>query len=472
MLPLRIGRWDGVFVGRFDLPGGLRPSRYNTTTKSLVANRTLVYNALSGVLLELTVTEYASVRGVLDGVVTQPSASAPSDLLDRLVKAGCLLPRDAPEEQNVIMRTRARQKELRSSLSLTIAPTIQCNFRCRYCFEEHRAESMSEAVQSGVISLVTCALEEKPVPVGVTWFGGEPLLRPDIIQRVQTEIDTVAKHCGVESMRALITNGYLLGRRNIQLLKDLGEWDYIQITVDGAPIIHDMRRPLVNGRGTFERVVDNIIAAAEAGLQIHVRVNVDSSTASVAAFRQTLETLIERGVLAKGVRPYLGFVIDTTPQCSHFRERRLAQRDAALARLTFGKLLWEYGFSSGVRLPTPQCIICVADTPQGYVIAPSGLLFKCWNEIHLDSARAVGSVLQYGEGGPQWPENREAWEAYEPLAKSECVECSALPVCLGGCPWEAKAIDDDYGNCGPFKFFPDTIVQMAHADLVVNRGDG
>jgi uncharacterized protein len=51
-----------------------------------------------------------------------------------------------------------------------------------------------------------------------------------------------------------------------------------QITLDGPPDVHDRRRPLASGRGTFDTLLANITAMAGI-LDVQVRVNLDADNA-------------------------------------------------------------------------------------------------------------------------------------------------------------------------------------------------
>lgn len=64
-----------------------------------------------------------------------------------------------------------------------------CNFDCPYCFEDHFAGKMSEEVQDDVVALAERMLEASGTKdLHVTWFGGEPLLAPDIIESLSARL--------------------------------------------------------------------------------------------------------------------------------------------------------------------------------------------------------------------------------------------------------------------------------------------
>ncbi len=66
----------------------------------------------------------------------------------------------------------------------TIVLTSKCNARCIYCYEEGVLQSNMSMETAEKTAEVLCTSKS---PVGITWFGGEPLLKTELIQRI-TEI--------------------------------------------------------------------------------------------------------------------------------------------------------------------------------------------------------------------------------------------------------------------------------------------
>ena len=99
------------------------------------------------------------------------------------LKTGGFLIDDSIDEKAILKYEQLCSRYSRSHLSLVIAATSNCNFRCVYCYERSvlRASTMSEATQEAIVKFV-----ESEAPhlesFTVTWYGGEPLLALDIIE--------------------------------------------------------------------------------------------------------------------------------------------------------------------------------------------------------------------------------------------------------------------------------------------------
>lgn len=71
--------------------------------------------------------------------------------------------------------------------NIIIAPTLECNAHCFYCFENgYRKGRMTQKTADALVEfLVKHWNGEK---LGITWFGGEPLLTSDIIDYISEKL--------------------------------------------------------------------------------------------------------------------------------------------------------------------------------------------------------------------------------------------------------------------------------------------
>lgn len=410
----------------------MKPSRYNHFFE--VDGRTiLAYNSLSTALIELSADEFTT----LQAFNTEPrdelfDAQGLNSFCSHLLKAGFLIP-DGQDEIELIREIHSKIKERRRTLGLTIMPTLDCNFRCSYCFSYTRPERMGAKVQESLLRFAGHKLE-KAQRLSVTWYGGEPTLCLDLIETLSERLRALCERRGVDLLPAdIVSNGYLLSVQVAERLRTLGIQE-AQITLDGDRATHDQRRPLRGGGGTFDGILDNLAAVSNI-LGIKVRINVDRDNASTAL--GALDALADRG-LQDTTAVYFGHVKPYSEACAGVTSACLSDREFSELELALTRQALVRGFRS-FRYPRLEIGgVCGADQRLSYVVAPSGLLFKCWAQASQGSNQSVGSLAGEKPGESRQPfqqKNLERFLSWDPLSNRTCRECRVLPICMGGCPY-------------------------------------
>ena len=287
-----------------------------------------------------------------------------------------------------------------------------------------------------------------------------------LLERVQRFTNELGAARGIEIFRGIITNGYFLTADVIRRLQALGDWEGVQVTVDGPPEVHDTRRVLLGGRGTWDRIIENCRTAVDLGMRLVVRVNVDRRNAAMLG--PLLDRLVDERILP-AASIGLGFVTNATSTCAHVASEVLSDEERARISIWFDAEKLRRHLPPSVGLPAPQCgPLCSVESKLGYVIAPSGLIFKCWNQIDRAEGEAIGHVS--GRTVPNAAAELARWTRYEPSNRKGCSNCSALPACMGACPWEYERLGRvDNGQCGTFRFFPKEVVRLAHVKMRLTR---
>ena len=99
---------------------------------------------------------------------------------------------------------------------LMVIPSYKCQMACRYCFIDRDRPDMSEAVLVRSIDLLfTSPFKE----VQLQFFGGEPLLRFDLIKKAIRYADQKAKQENKSVRYLLTTNGLLLDEEKLEYFK-------------------------------------------------------------------------------------------------------------------------------------------------------------------------------------------------------------------------------------------------------------
>lgn len=274
-------------------------------------------------------------------------------------------------------------------LSLIIFPTEQCNFRCTYCYEDFKLKKMSAEVQDSILRLLDVRLPSLK-SIDVSWFGGEPMLATDTISRINSYI--VENGQNVDFASNITTNGYFITSDNFPHFVSLGisRW---QISFDGFGDVHDQTRRQANGRGTFEKIWNNVKATRDLNqdfevifrLHFHPN-NVESCKEFIEAFRETFGGDTRYKVYLKNVS-HLGSPNDG--EFEVFSRSSTEQMRAELAESLPTEHEW-----GGANF-FDELYVCYAAQPNSIAIRSDGTLAKCTVALNSDK-NSVGRILPDG----------------------------------------------------------------------------
>ena len=202
-----------------------------------------------------------------------PPSAKVGEGYDALIKGFFLVPEDKDESAfylsiSSLMRAFCRNKGFPG---YTILPTLACNARCVYCYEEGAKPTTmtSETVEQTIRYILETSRKDKKI--GLSWFGGEPLLCPDIIDRICEGM----REAGREYKSSMVSNGSLTTPGVVE--KMIGDWKVtaIQISMDGSEEDYIARKRYLNYRGYYRAVIDSINQIAGAGVDVSIRCNID-----------------------------------------------------------------------------------------------------------------------------------------------------------------------------------------------------
>ncbi|HDR7514664.1 TPA: radical SAM protein [Bacillus mobilis] len=415
----------------------MKLSKYNIVER--MGDNTVIYNTLSSGVLLLN-EEYSKHFFGIDksGVCNK------KDLLEELKKGQMVCDYNVDELENLRVANMASRFN-NSILSLTLAPSLKCNFACPYCFEDgYRYNTMDKRTQEKFLEFFQSAISNVST-VSVCWYGGEPLLQLKTIEYLTKEMLAKLENTGKEYYSHIITNGFNLTKKVALKLKNL-KVDQAQITIDGPPDIHDKRRILLNGQGSFHRIMENI-KEAHSILNISIRINVDKT--NIHRVDEILDYIESYGLKNK-VSFYLAAVDDSASSCKNLD--CLGTFDFSNEEFSFYERALKRGFNS-IYIPAPNIGICGAVSINSYVIDPKGDFYKCWNEVGREEVK-VGDIFN----GMKFDKNLTDYLSYNPTENEKCRECSVFPVCFGGCPYISLKTGDN--KCDSIKYNAPKLIRL------------
>jgi uncharacterized protein len=401
------------------LPSAVRASQFNIRTVYERTGETLLFNTLTGAFCALQ--PQTAIRA--EQLLKLPCSSLEDPgLASYLLDNGFLVRQDTNESEVVLERSRLGICDP-NRLDLTIMPNMNCNFACSYCYESHLKSEMSETTMSRLMVWFGRTVPLSKV-ISLHWFGGEPLLSYARLIQIQKGILGLCEANGVDLSVHLTTNGYLLKPDWGRELISLGIRRY-QITLDGAPNIHNGRRPLRGGGKSFERVMANLcdLVGVDKSVSVTLRVNFDEATLDHVPDLLTL--------FPPDVRSQIDVLCEPL-----FSECHSLARDEAAERV--GSTLEEIyqsakrlGFSVTANSLEPgRLTYCDADRRSQLVLNYNGDVFKCLVSS-FESKDRLGWLDNNGRIA--WEDRcLESWHS-APAFEEKCYSCKFMPLCMGGC---------------------------------------
>lgn len=403
-------------------------SKYNYLYYSNIAKGYLLYSSLSNAFIKLENEGAELVEKVKE---SQDFSSMPEGLYKTLKEKKFIVDSNETETNMIVLQTLTKRFNTKT-LSITIAPTQVCNFDCPYCYETNKAGAkMSVDVQNRIVEYVKGNNELKGL--AVVWYGGEPTLAIDIIEKLSNEL----MPCVDNYSAYMVTNGYLLDKivDKLEGLKISG----LQITLDGTAQTHDKTRCLRNGKPTFDHILENLdlLTTKCPNVDVSIRMNIsrDNSQEYVS-----LNKVLGKRYHGKRVHLYPAFVFDYTGCSSSCYE------DCCSKASFLKELYYNHGVITNPIYPRRTGKGCMAQTLNSFVIGPDGELYKCWNDLG-DKKKSVGNIMN-----AQCITNHQLLAdmmiSNDVIYDEECKNCVLFPSCYGGCSAHRK-MKADY--CIPAK---------------------
>ncbi len=326
-------------------------------------------------------------------------------------------------------------------VQIFFVPNYYCNFACSYCYQKgysYDGGKLNYEIIDSFYSYVDAEFGNRKKYI--TIFGGEPLLPDDNSKKNMSYIIAEAKKRNIDI--AVVTNGYNL-IDYIDIIKQ-GNIREIQVTLDGIKAIHDRRRFLQNGDGTFERIVEGIDAALmKEFLPVNLRIVVDND--NFEGLAGLAEFAVEKGWTKKKIfktqigRNYELHSCSSNPD-SLFTRLSLNEELYGLIKKNPAFLEFYKPQFSVIRhlrengeLPQPlfdDCPACKNEWAFDY----QGKIYPC-------TATVGKADEEVGTFYPTVSKNTkliEEWQSRDTVSISECKDCSLQFTCGGGCGSIAK----------------------------------
>lgn len=205
---------------------------------------------------DMKVVPISAALAATIGTIIPSQGALMDDVLFKTLKTCGLVTHEAPVNESPSeepLRVTGRVETMVLFLNQT------CNLNCIYCFgdagEYGKQEVMSlETATASVDWLLDSSLDAGKVYIN--FFGGEPLMSFPLMKSVVLYAKARAMERSKDISFSVSTNATLLDDDMLSFLSRAGVEPLISF--DGPPEIQNRQRPFKNGKGSFDKVIENI----------------------------------------------------------------------------------------------------------------------------------------------------------------------------------------------------------------------
>lgn len=433
----------------------MKLSRYNFLKR--YEDATIFFNAMTCALAIVDENFLRAVDDIKNNSFDEKNFSP--QLIEDMKMSGCIINDDVDELEKVEFYRNLSKYDM-TNFALTIAPTLDCNFRCKYCFENHPKGNMNEEIQHALLRFVEGRLNVAK-KFSVIWYGGEPLLTKNIIYDLSDKFLELCEKNKIVYDAFIITNASLMDDSDVEKFKKY-KIHGAQITIDGPKEIHDKRRRNVKNKSTFDNLIERVNVLLNNDLSVVVRINIDKE--NINCVDDLLKTLRERVDKFQDLKIDFGQVSTFTDICRSIESDCYNNEQYADVMLPLYAKVEEYGFTVNKMsvYPSPRTNYCCTDYSNSFVVDNHGDLFRCWNHVG-NLKKSCGNVTDFENN--ELGRNYLSWIEWNPIRHAKCRNCNLLPICMGGCPDAMRNSGDGQPVCGTIKYNLNKVLNYYYEQL-------
>jgi uncharacterized protein len=410
-------------------------SKYNILSKVRDSDKFFIVNHLSGNADILTPEEAFTLKEIQWGAIPTETP-----FYTEMVEKGYFV--DTIAEADLYRQKYLEFLDARDNdeIQLFFVPNYSCNFSCTYCYQDQYSNLNQELdfkIVDAFFSYIQTEFADRKKYITV--FGGEPLLSSPKQKEMIVYLLNKANSAKLDV--CFVTNGYTL-IDYIEILR-LGRIREVQVTLDGTEEVHNKRRFLKGGAGSFEKIVKGIDLCLENKITVNLRMVID---------KENIDDLPGFSAFAinKGwtKSPYFKSQIGRNYELHHCQ----SSPDKLFDRVSLYEAIFElirqhphipefykpaYSItkflSENGELPEPlfdSCPACKTEWAFDY----TGHIFPCTATV----GKADESLGTFYPKVTRKNELIEEWEMRDVTAIHDCKDCSVQLACGGGCGSVAK----------------------------------
>lgn len=443
----------------------MRYSKFNIFSKIRDSENFFITNLLTGNADILTSEDVKRLEAVRNG-----NSGSDPEFEEELSDKGYLI-----EESEEVKLYRSRYLDFidsrdKDEIQIFFVTNYCCNFACTYCYQDQYNNPHLELNNEIIDAFFRYVLKEfAGRKKYITIFGGEPLLpgkkQKDLISYIlKKSLESNLEIC-------FVTNGYSLEEYS-DILKT-GNIREIQVTLDGTEDMHNSRRFLKGGDGTFIRIINGIDSCLKNGIDINLRMVADKE--NIENLPDLAKFAIDKGWTKS---PHFKTQIGRNYELHHCQ----SAPDKLFDRVSLFEEIYELTkdhpqiaefykpaysvskfLSENGELPDPLFDACPACKTE-WAFDYTGQIYSCTATV----GKADESLGSFYPAITRRDTIIDEWERRDITSIPECKDCSVQLACGGGCGSVAKNRTDKIcsSDCRPVK----ELLELGFAAYIENPG--
>lgn len=227
----------------------------------------LIYNSFTDSFLIVN----SNVKNVLQvpGIVKEQEL----ELYRKLIKFGCYI----FDNQDEFLQLKNVSKIITDNekrFFLMLNPTLDCNFNCWYCYENHiKYSKMNADVMDRIFLLLFKTISNNIMHFTLSFFGGEPLMYyKEVILPFIKYAAGLCKEKGIRFDVSFTSNGSLI---KDSMISEICKYAFagFQITLDGGRKEHNGVRFFANHNGSYDVIIKNVKILLMYKCEVCLRIN-------------------------------------------------------------------------------------------------------------------------------------------------------------------------------------------------------
>jgi len=310
--------------------------------------------------------------------------------------------------------------------------TNTCNLSCKYCVVVNNkkiknSQTMQPEMITKYLNYFYKNHDKNAKEINITIYGGEPLLYPDIIEKIWSESIRIFNKYLDKLNFIILTNSLLIDEKKLELLKK----NKVQVVVslDGDEETTNANRVDKKGHGVYKQIIKKlqILKKNNINYSISCTIGIGNENKTFSTFKHIAETAGTKDI---GLNYIMD--IDNYDRTDENYARAVTEGLIKIHEKYHKTNFYEDRLARKIKAYTDKTPIIKDCTGCGkqIVFTPDNKIGPCQSfysenmyfhdfEDNLDLTN-----LSFSE-----------WNKLTPFNKSECLDCIALGSCGGGCPY-------------------------------------